>query len=78
MCLLDFIIAPNFIMHTSVRGRNRKLLGLNSYSLCHKRLGHISSKRVDRLVSQSVLHAFDPKSVETCAKFIKEMKTSTK
>ena len=45
---LLYVITPyNLILHTSLRGSKLKSSSMNSYSLWHRRLGHISQKRID-------------------------------
>ena len=61
-----------------MKGSKTKSRGLNSYSLWHKRLGHISQKRIDRFILEEVLHLFDLKDVETSVKCIKGKNSHTK
>ena len=50
----------------------------NSYSLWHRRLGHISQKRIDRLVIEGVLQSFDVRDIEKCVSCIKGKNTRTR
>ena len=49
----------------------------NSYSLWHRRLGHISQKRIDRLVVEGVLQPFDVRDLEKCVSCIRGKNTRT-
>ncbi|KAL4387760.1 hypothetical protein GQ457_09G019960 [Hibiscus cannabinus] len=51
----DTIASYNETLHVESRGTKRKLNKENSASLWHKRLGHISKGRIERLVSNDVL-----------------------
>ena len=64
MYLLNFITSSNLILHTSMRGSKLKSPSMNTYSLWHRRLGHISQKRTDRLVIEGVLQPFDIRDIE--------------
>jgi len=52
----------NEILQTSSRGTKRKL-NENSASLWHKRLGHISKQRIQRLMVDGILEPLDLKDV---------------
>ena len=45
--LLNVITPSNLILHTSMRGNKLKSPRTNSFSLWHRRLGHISQKIID-------------------------------
>ena len=53
--LLDTVASFNETLHVNSRGMKRKLTNENSASLWHKRLGHISKSRIERLVSDVIL-----------------------
>ena len=56
MYLLNIVTPSNLILHTTMKGSKLKSPSLNSYSLWHRRLGHISQKRIDRLVVEGSSH----------------------
>ncbi|XP_075099082.1 uncharacterized protein LOC142175970 [Nicotiana tabacum] len=49
-----------------------------SYLLWHRRLGHISKERIERLVKENILHVLDPKDFETCVDYVKGKMTKIK
>ncbi|KAL3652409.1 hypothetical protein CASFOL_002090 [Castilleja foliolosa] len=51
--LLDTVVSFNETLHVETRGTKRKLNKEDSAKLWHKRLGHISKSRIERLVSQA-------------------------
>ena len=57
--LLDTIASFNESLHVSTIGIKRKLTSENSASLWHQRLGHISKRRIGRLVSDGILDPLD-------------------
>ena len=57
--LIDIIVSFNESLQLSTRGTKRKLTTKNSGILWHKRLGHISKKRIERLVSDEILDPLD-------------------
>lgn len=65
-------------MHTCSRGVKRKLTNENSSSLWHKRLGHISKQRIQRLVSDGVLDQLDFTDFDVCVNCIKGKQTNTR
>ena len=56
----------NEVLHTRSLGVKRKLTNEGSSSLWHKRLGHISRKRIQRLVSEGVLDSLDFTDFDVC------------
>ena len=46
--LFNIVTPSNLILHSTMRGSKLKSPSSNSYSLWHRRLGHISQKRIDR------------------------------
>ena len=75
--LLNIVTPSNSILHTTMRRSKLKSPSSNSYSLWHKRLGHISPKRIDRLVIEGVLQPFDVRDLEKCVSCIKGKNTRT-
>ena len=61
----------NESLHVSNIGTKRKLTNENSSMLWHKRLGHISKQRLERLVSQGILDSLDMTDFEICIQCIK-------
>ena len=57
--LLNTIASFNESLHISTRGVKHKLTNENFASLWHKRLGHISKQRIERLVSDGILDPHD-------------------
>ena len=55
LCTIDSITSYNESLQLSSRGIKRKATNENSASLWHKRLGHISKRRMKRLVSDGSL-----------------------
>jgi hypothetical protein len=54
--MLNTIASFNETLQTTSRGTKRKFSSENSAALWHKRLGHISKKRIERLVSDNILN----------------------
>ena len=57
--LLDTVASYNETLNVESRGTKRKINNENSGTLWHKRLGHISRNRVERLVSDGILDSID-------------------
>ena len=53
--MLDTVASYHETLQLSTQGVKRKLTDENSSSLWHKRLGHISKRRIERLVSDEIL-----------------------
>ena len=68
--MLDVNCSYNEILQTNSRGTKRKLKE-NSATLWHKRLGHISKQRIQRLVSDEILEPLDLSDFEVCVECIK-------
>ena len=68
----------NETLHVSGYGIKRKLLNENSSMLWHKRLGHISRQRIERLVSGGILNSLDFSDFGTCIECIKGKQTNIK
>ena len=76
--LLDTIASFKESLHISTRGIKRKLTNENSTTLCHKRLGHISKRRIKRLVSDKILKPLDFTDFDICVNCIKGKQTNIK
>ncbi|KAL6329562.1 hypothetical protein AAG906_022139 [Vitis piasezkii] len=76
--LLETVSSYNETLHVESRGTKRKLNKDNSASLWHKRLGHISKSRVERLVSNGILDSLDFSDFDICVECIKGKQTKTK
>ena len=74
--LLDTVVSFNETLHVNSRGMKRKLTNENSASLWHKRLGHISKSRIERLVSDGILDSLDFTDFEVCVDCIKGKQTN--
>ena len=61
----------NEILHTRSLGVKRKLSNESSSSLWHKQLGHISRKKIQRLVSGGVFDSLDFTDFDVCVNCIK-------
>ena len=55
----------------SIVGNKRSKVDENSSMLWHRRLGHISRPRIERLVKQGILHDLDFSDFDTCVDCIK-------
>ena len=76
--LLETVASYNETLHVESRGTKRKLNNENSASIWHKRLGHISKGRVERLVSDGILESLDFTNFDVCVDCIKGKQTKTK
>ncbi|KAL6311270.1 hypothetical protein AAG906_016241 [Vitis piasezkii] len=68
----------NETLHSSNYGIKRKLMNENSSMLWHKRLGHISNQRIQRLVSDGILDPLDFSDFQVCIECIKGKQTNIK
>ena len=75
--MLDVVSSTNEILQTSSRSTKQKLKE-NSATLWHKRLGHISKPRIQRLVSDGILEPLDLADFEVCIECIKGKRTNIK
>ena len=57
--------------HVDNEGTKRALMKENSYSLWHKRLGHISQERIERLIKSQILPQLVYDNIESCVDCIK-------
>ena len=69
--ILDTVASYHETLQLSTRGVKRKLTNENSLSLWHKRLGHISKRIIERLVSYGILDSLDFVDFEICTNCIK-------
>ena len=76
--MLDTVASYHETLQLSTRGVKRKLTNENSSSLWHKRLGHISKRRIERLVSNGILDSLDFADFEICTNCIKGKQTNTR
>ena len=76
--MLDTIVSFNESLQLSTRGVNRKLTNGNSTTLWHKRLGHISRRRIERLMLDEILDPLDFTDFDICINRIKGEQTKKK
>ena len=76
--LLDIIVSYNESLHVESRGTKRKLSNDNSATLWHKRLGHVSKFRVERIVSDEISDSLDFTDFDVCIDCIKKKRTKIK
>ena len=74
--MLDTVASYHETLQLSTRGVKRKLTNENSSSLWHKRLGHISKRRIERIVSYGILDSLDFADFEICTNCIKGKQTN--
>ena len=76
--LLDTTTSFNESLHVNMIGVKHKLTIKNSVSLWHKRLGHISKRRIERLVSDDILDSLDFLDFDMCVNCIKGKQTNVR
>jgi len=76
--LLDTVTTYNETLNTESHGTKRKIDNTQSGALWHKRLGHISKNRVERLVSNGILESIDFTNFDVCVECIKGKQTKAK
>ena len=76
--MFDTVASYYETLQFSTRGVKRKLTNENSSSLWHKRLGHISKRRIERLVSDEILDSLDFADFEICINCIKGKQKNTR
>ena len=76
--MLDTVASYHETLQLSTQGVKRKLTDENSSSLWYKRLGHISKRRIERLVSDGILDSLDCADFEICTNCIKGKQTNTR
>ena len=64
--------------HVDNAGTKRTLMNENSYSLWHKRLGHISKERIGRLIKSKMFPQLVYDNIESCVNYIKGKLTKTR
>ena len=76
--MLDTVASYHKTLQLSTQGVKRKLTDENYSSLWHKRLVHISKRRIERLVSDRILDSLDFTDFEICTNCIKGKQTNTR
>ena len=66
----------NLIMNATIIGSKRKLNNEKSSMLWHKRMGHISKQRIERLITQGILDSLDMSDFGICVDCIKGKMTN--
>ena len=66
----------NLIMNVTIIGSKRKLNNEKSSMLWHKRMGHISKQRIERLITQGILDSLDMSDFDICVDCIKGKMTN--
>ena len=66
----------NLIMNATIIGSKRKLNNKKSSMLWHKRMGHISKQRIERLITQGILDSLDMSDFDICVDCIKGKMTN--
>ena len=74
--MLDTVASYHETLQLSTRGVKRKLTNENSSSLWRMRLGHISKRRIERLMSDGILDSLDFAYFEICKNCIKGKQTN--
>ena len=70
------VLHINESLHASDCGTKRKLTYENSSMLWHKRLGHISKQRIQRLVPEGILDSLNFSNLKSCIECIKGKQTN--
>ncbi|KAK9690503.1 hypothetical protein RND81_09G132700 [Saponaria officinalis] len=76
--MLDNVASYSENLHVETHGTKRKFNKENSASLWHKRLGHVSKERIQRLVSNGILDSVDFTDFDVCVSCIKGKQTKVK
>ena len=76
--MFDTVASYHETLQLSTQGVKRKLTNENSSTLWHKRLGHISKRIIERLVSNGILDSLDFVDFEICTNCIKGKQTNTR
>jgi len=76
--LLDTVASYGKSFNAELCGTKRRIDNTNSGALWHKRLGHISKNRIERLVSNGILDSIDFTSFDVCVECIKGKQTKSK
>ena len=69
--------SDSIAFHVDNAGTKRALMKENSYSLWHKRLGHISQERIGRLIKSQILPQLVYDNIKSCVDCIKGKLTKT-
>src|SRR3954462_4928949 len=72
---LDIAASYKETLHVDKRGAKRKLSNEHSAKLWHRRLGHVSKSRMERLVSEGILQSLDFSDFDVCIGYIKGKQT---
>ena len=76
--MLDTVASYHETLQLSTQDVKKKITNENSSSLWHKRLGHISKRRIERLMSDGILDSLDFEDFEICTNCIKGKQTNTR
>lgn len=76
--LLDIITSFNESLYVNLTGNKCKLTDQNSTLLWHMRSGHITKRRVERIVSGGILSPIDFSNFVVCVDYIKVKQTNIK
>ena len=76
--MLDTIASFNESLQLSTQALKRKLTNENSTVLWHKRLGHISRQRIERLMSDEIFNRLDFTDFDLYVNCIKGKQTNKK
>lgn len=72
------VLHMNEALHVSDYGTKHNLINEKSSMLWHKRLGHISKQRIERLLFEGILNSLDFSEFGTCIECIKGKQTNIK
>ncbi|KAJ9557218.1 hypothetical protein OSB04_011832 [Centaurea solstitialis] len=75
--MLETVALDNEILH-SVAKSNKRKLNEDSAILWHKRLGHISKQRIQRLIDERILNSIDLTNFQVCVECIKGKQTNAR
>ncbi|KAJ9538265.1 hypothetical protein OSB04_030998 [Centaurea solstitialis] len=75
--MLETVALDNEILHSVAKGNKRKL-NEDSAILWHKRLGHISKQRIQRLIDERILNSIDLTNFQVCVECIKGKQTNAR
>ena len=68
---LSLVVNGEYILHTDKATSKRSRIQERSFMLWHKRLGHISRERVERLIKNDILPSLDFEDMEICVDCIR-------
>ncbi|KAJ9535448.1 hypothetical protein OSB04_un001427, partial [Centaurea solstitialis] len=75
--MLETVALDNEVLHYVAKGNKRKL-NEDSAILWHKRLGHISKQRIQRLINERILNSIDLTNFQVCVECIKGKQTNAR